>query len=286
VVAIRSDWPQRRLADLLTATSISLETYQLGREVLERELSSPSKNEKGVFANRLNVNSHFIGQSAVKQVLAGEITNGWKDIAVALEMKLVSFQIRAAMGFPNFSWSDTNRACLLLSTAIALQSEPVAKWLADLIVSSYRGHGPLKDWNVSPFEGLALRHAFSVHGSSAGPLPRSQVLPQFYDELLAAENLEATQTALDRVTLERVRLVSDSYVDYPPFQFSPFDLFPVELLAELMIRHSGIPKFGFGVLESPLCDPPLPFPHVRDPLVDRVLARVKTLLPIADVAWC
>ena len=64
-----------------------------------------------------------------------------------------------------------------------------------------------------------------------------------------------------------------------------FDLFPVDLLAILMVNHSGIPRFDFGPLESPLCDPPLPFPFEPEPLARRVLERVAEQHEVPDVSW-
>ena len=299
MVAIRVDWPKYRLRELVASTSIADENYSVNVEAIERELNAPTPKEKGVFANRLNLGAHSLSVFSVLQLLNGEIKAGWKEMARSLQFELASFKIRAAMGFPNYSWMDTNRACLLLCAAIALQSESVAKWLAELIVSSYhkqqeqqqqrqqkqRKKIPLSDWDVSPFEPFALRQACYVQGIVPKQLPRSKRLPEFYDELVAAPDLDATQRAIDKLALERVQLVSESYVDYPPFEQAPFDLFPVDLLAHIMVVHSGIPKFDFGALESPLCDPPLPFPHEKDPLVERVMERAKAILTVADVQW-
>ena len=113
----------------------------------------------------------------------------------------------------------------------------------------------------------------------------SEHLSGFYDGLVEAESAEDAQRELDRLVVERVRLVSPSFADYPPFEWSPFDLFPVDLLAILMVNHSGIPRFDFGPLESPLCDPPLPFPFEPEPLARRVLERVAEQHEVADVSW-
>lgn len=285
MVSIRPDWPKRRLRELKACLDVVGQDEVRRTAKLDKELSRPTDRELGVYVVQLELLTHGFGTRGTIELLSGSIESGWHDVARSLQAYLASFKIRAAMGFPHYSGCDTVHACLLLCTAIALQSEAVAKWLAELIVSSYQNQGPLKRWEYSAFEPLALRLACSVQGIAPGQLPRGKKLPDLYDRLVQAEDAQATQAALSQLALERVQLVSDAYIDYPPFQYSPFDLFPVEILAHLMVRYSGIPKFDFGVLESPLCDPPLPFPHEKDLLVDRVIARAKALLPIADVEW-
>lgn len=285
MAAIRTDWPKRRLRELKACLEIAQQDEIRRKAKLDKELIEQTDRELGVYVGTLELLTPAVGLQGTLELMDGSIDSGWRTISHSLRMYLASFRIRQAMGFPNYDGGDTTWACLLLCTATALQSQAVAEWLADLIISSYQKKGPLKHWEASPFIPLALRLASSVQGVELGSLPRAKKHPELYDELLAAEDAEATQAAISKLAVERVKLVSDAYIDFPPFQHTPFDLFPVEILAHLMVRYSGIAKFDFGVLESPLSDPPLPFPHAPDPLVERIMARTKTLLPIADVDW-
>ena len=246
---------------------------------------SPSRLEFGVYVHDIQSKSLSLDALATITLNEGSHDNGWQLLNRSLQFNLASFRIAAAMGFPRSSWCDANHACLLLATAIALQSRPVATWLAKLITDSYANGGPLREWDVSPFEPLMVRLAGGVEGGKPLRVEPAETLPEFYDALLEAESADDAQGVIDRLVVERVRLVSTSFSDYPPFEWSPFDLFPVDLLAILMVNHDGIPRFDFGPLESPLCDPPIPFPFEPDPLVQRVLARVAEKHDLADVTW-
>lgn len=263
---------------------VECESRQDVDEIL-KELESPSRLEMGTYTTGLRFVGVAHGLRAVLKLARESDETGWRDLALSLEYLLGAFRVRTAMKYPNGTWHDTNRACLLFAAALALQSKCVATWLADVMIASYTAGGPLKDWDHTPFETLALRLACSVKGIS--PIRESARGPyaDIYDELLSATDITATQEALSELVIKRVCLVSESYSDAPPFMWPPFDLFPVDILAVLTVNHSGIPKFDFGCLESPLCDPSIPFPYVKDDLVDRVIARVASQFPLTGVAW-
>ncbi len=285
MAVVRDNWPKHRLLELNASKADVNDACQMSEDAIQAELRKPTAKEKGVYIGRC---STIAARYGLDSCLANSSPNQNFSEALgrSLHFKLVSFKIRSSINFPNHCWQDTNSACQLFCTAIALQCEPVAKWLAKLLTDSFLTGKPLQNWTVSPFETFSLRMAFQVMGKSCPKLPPAEVFPDFYDELCAASDAEATQAALDKIVIERVRLVSTAYTEYPPFEYSPYDLFPIDLLAHLMVRYSGIPKFSFGPLESPLCDPPLPFPHVRDPLAERVVERCKSLLNLPDVDWC
>lgn len=281
----RRDWPLKILREHRFVCESNDSRIRLDIQKVETEIKSPSKLELGVYANRLEGLSRSVGIDALVQLCGRTSPDAWQLLNRSLQYNLASFQVAAAMGFPRAGWCDANHACLLLATAITLQSRPVGTWLAKLITGHYAAGGPLRDWEVSPFEPLMVHLAGGVEGGRRLRVEPSEYLPGFYDGLVEAESAEDAQRELDRLVVERVRLVSPSFADYPPFEWSPFDLFPVDLLAILMVNHSGIPRFDFGPLESPLCDPPLPFPFEPEPLARRVLERVAEQHEVADVSW-
>ena len=281
---LKPDWPFYQLRNLKSRRAHADQRKSSSTLAIDQELKSPSEHHFGVLRHRLTSLSISTGTFAVIASSSGN-SDAWQLLNRSLQYNLASFQVAAAMGFPRAGWCDANHACLLLATAITLQSRPVATWLAKLITGHYAAGGPLRDWEVSPFEPLMVHLAGGVEGGRPLRVAPSEYLPGFYDGLVEAESAQDAQRELNRLVVERVRLVSPSFADYPPFEWSPFDLFPVDLLAILMVNHSGIPRFDFGPLGSPLCDPPLPFPFEPDPLARRVLDRVAEQHDVADVSW-
>ena len=98
----------------------------------------------------------------------------------------------------------------------------MATWLAKLITGHYAAGGPLRNWEVSPFEPLMVHLAGGVEGGRRLRVAPPEYLPEFYDGLVEAESAEDAQRELDRLGVERVRLVSPSFADYPPFEWSPW----------------------------------------------------------------
>lgn len=291
---IRTDWPTRQLLELKGGQGRldELERRDIGRII--QELQRPSEIEMGVCSGCFKFLGTYLGERAIHSLWEAESDHGWSLLAQSLEYLLASFKIRHAIGFPNGTPIDTDNAGKLLATAIALQSKPVATWVADVLLTSYQApprkhqrheRQVLKGWTETGLAPLALFLAGCIHADRAVKPEPAEKFGDIYEALLAAEDLESTQAALDEFVINRALLTCEVYNPYPPFEWAPFNLFPVDALAILMVKYSSIHRFNFGGMESPLCDPPLPFPFERMPLVDQVLARVAEAQSVADVQW-
>lgn len=252
-------------------------------ESLEKEFISPTKNRFGVYSSRLQLIGSSLGLIALRQIHQ-EVPEGWITMATALDHLLGAFKVRHAAGFPARSWYDTNHLCQLFAVSYILEGNGGTSWLRNEVAT---GPGkPYLRWEKTPFEILILSVA---HMESSRPVAfAGQIEASGYAGLSSADNAEEFTRALQKFDVFRGSLIDASQMDYPPFEFAPFDLFAVDVL--VMMKMKGISLNDLhsppAFLRSPINSPPYPFPFVRDPLVNRVLAAVQRERKVPSVSWC
>lgn len=277
------NWFEDRLTLLEELVSDSPEAIDRHAERLEGELASPTKSRFGVYSSRLQLIASSLGRVALLQIHEG-VPHGWVTMATVLEHLLGAFKVRHAAGFPARSWCDTNHLCQLFAVSQILDGNGGSSWLRNEVAT---GPGqPYLDWDETSFETLIL----GVVESQSGRLVTAagQIEASGYAGLWRADNAKEFARALAEFDVFRGSLIDASQMDYPPFEFAPFDLFAVDVL--VMMKMKGISLNDLhsppAFLRSPINSPPHPFPFVRDPLVNRVLAAVQSERKVPSVSWC
>jgi hypothetical protein len=177
---------------------------------------------------------------------------------------------------------------LLLALAIVLRDDTFADWLGGWLIKAFVADDKrIIGWDVTPFEPFmvklyALWRGISVAGAkakTAGCDVYNAIMQQWqnsdaFPELLA----NACDYHLGRISPEEEN-------DYPEFEFVPYCWFPVEILAIKRIREEqglSTPLPDHPLMQTAMGNVPRNLPRAKDELLDSVIAKVRSELPIGD----
>jgi hypothetical protein len=103
---------------------------------------------------------------------------------------------------------------------------------------------------------------------------------------VAKQNSDAFPKVLaDACDYHLGRIALEEENDYPEFEHVPYCWFPVEILAIKRIREEqglSTPLPDLPLLQTVLGKVPSDLPQAKDELLDKVIAKVRSELPIGD----
>ncbi len=182
------------------------------------------------------------------------------------------------------------KEALTLSHAIATGDDKFARGFGKHLLANFEktGGGDKVYFYTMPFFPFVLK-LFSIWvgkeiafcADVAQPLGRYQ---QIFDSWADASSL--TAALLDLCDLHCEEAVDKG--GYPAFAYHPYNLFPVEIMSIYRIRQSlslETPQVAHPLLQSKLFYPPIPSPHVEDPVLDRVIGRFRSDNNEGMVSW-
>jgi hypothetical protein len=261
-------------ARLFDSPRAELEQYLSGEVVLDLALAS-----------RLEFLPMWYGEYGAYRVLQGD-NQGWTDIQRAFRFE--AFDARLIIA----EWDRGRARCVNLFYvcfpwlhAILAKDDPIADWFGKRIVDSFQSmDGMVDGWEDGRLNALCVKlHALWREID----LDRELKLIDVYQRVFDAWNdgtafAEALHDACDFHVENSVDDDPDGAWDF----FRPlYSLFPVEILAIRRIRREQrlpMPEIDHPLMQTPLAHPPDPMPKVEDELLNAVIAKARTELPIGD----
>jgi hypothetical protein len=175
-----------------------------------------------------------------------------------------------------------NTAALCLAHMLATEgSEEQARWLGTELVESF-DNGAIDQWPGTPFEPFMAR-LFALWANKAVPDSLQKCKLGVYGRLM--ENLRGSPDAIADALIGACDYHvanSTSTPGYPEFAVPLYEVYPAEILAADRVRRQGgllMPAIEHPLMSTPLAKPPAAMPRANNPVLDAVLAKIRTIWP-------
>jgi hypothetical protein len=224
--------------------------------------------------------------AGVKQVLTGD-TLGWTDLRSSARYLFWDCRIVASLygqGFYKQFVIGLDSVANCLAHSIACFEDEASGWLGCKLAQSFQGQA-FGYWEKTPFEPFMAR-LYQIWVGQVKPGAPSPTNLGVYQRVLDAwdagdAQLHDALAVICNYHVQRTEDRDDS--DFAEFTRPPYLIFPAEILAIIRVRKDlglSTPTIDHPLMQTPLANPPVEMPAVNDELLDRVIAKVRTILPL------
>ena len=259
------------------------------RKALEKELTKPGRE------GLLDLDLPMVdiqrekGALGAIAVLKGDV-DGWQHLQTGLAYDnwrsriTVSFQESQDFQIEAVFYNAT---AVLLAHAIATREDNCAVWFGERMMNGFvHGTGIFSSGNATPF-GMFMVKLFALWKGREGELRGKNFgdLGPFQTVFTAWKRTEALSRALEEVCdfhCDHARYRADGNMI---FLWEPYRVLPVEILAVRRIRADlGLPtpEVQHPLMQTPLAEVPETIPPVKDALLEKIIAKARSVFPGID----
>jgi hypothetical protein len=229
------------------------------------------------------------GVCGERQLLEGNV-EGWKAIQRSYLFLTWSRRIRLAFldAKRGQKFAYRSEFALLLAHAIVIRDDAYADFLGGRLVGALvSGDKRITGWDLTPFEPFMVRLYAHWRGSTVASAKTTTAESEIYNALFRhwRNGDDFSRALMDACDYHLNRIAPTSGNDLPEFEHVPYCWFPVEILALRRIRQEEgreTPLPDHPLMKTELAKVPESLPAVHDELLDKVIAKVRSELPIGD----